>query len=74
MRLFLSSIAYELFLLMKQAIGKTENEKAKKWQIDTIRVSLLKVGATIKETKRRVYYRFSKAFVQQELLSELLLI
>lgn len=74
MRLFLSSMAYELFLLIKKAVGETKHEKAKKWQIDTIRVSLLKVGATLKETKRRVYYKFSKAFAQQELLSELLLI
>ncbi len=73
MRLILSCMAYEMFLLMKQAIAKTKNEVAQKWQIDTIRVSLLKVGATLKVTKRRVQYKFSKAFGQQELLTELLL-
>jgi len=72
-RLIFSSLAYEMFLLVKQAIRKTKNEAAKKWQIDTIRVSLLKVGATIKKTQRRIYYRFSKAFAQQELLSQLML-
>jgi hypothetical protein len=71
-RLFLSSLAYEMFLLLKEAIKKTGFELAKKWQIDTIRVSLLKVGATIKTTKRRVFYRFSKAFVHQELLRKLI--
>ncbi len=73
MRLILSSLAYEMFLLLKQAIRKTKYEVAKKWQVSTIRVALLKVGATIKKTKRRIYYRFSKAFVHQDLLRELIL-
>jgi hypothetical protein len=72
-RLFISSLAYEMFLLLKKAIKKTKFTKAKKWQIDTIRVSLLKVGATIKKTKRRIFYRFSKAFVFQDLFRELVL-
>jgi hypothetical protein len=70
-RLFISSLAYEMFLLLKNAIRKTKFEAAKKWQISTIRASLLKVGATIKITKRRVYYRLSKAFVYQNLFREL---
>ena len=70
-RLFISSLAYEMFLLLKKAIRKTKFEAAKKWQINTIRASLLKVGATIKITKRRVYYRLSKAFVYQNLFREL---
>jgi hypothetical protein len=52
-----------MFLLLKEAIKKTGFELPKKWQIATIRVALLKIGATIKITKRRVYYRYSKAFV-----------
>ena len=72
MRLIMSSLAYELFLLLKQAIKQTKYEAAKKWQINTIRASLLKVGATIKKTKRRIYYRFSKAFPHQNLLRELI--
>lgn len=71
-RLLFSSLAYEMFLLLKEAIKKTGFEFAKKWQIDTIRASLLKIGATIKTTKRRVYYRFSKAFVHQDLLRQLI--
>jgi hypothetical protein len=72
MRLIMSSLAYELFLLLKHAIKQTKYEAAKKWQINTIRASLLKVGATIKKTKRRIYYRFSKAFPYQDLLRELI--
>lgn len=74
MRLLLSSMAYEMFLLLKAAIKQTKNEVAERWQISTIRASLLKVGATIKRTKRRIYYRFSKAFPQQILLRQLTLL
>lgn len=71
-RLLISSLAYELFLILKNNIQKTTFEKAKKWQISSIRTHLLKIGATIKITKRRVYYRLSKAFVHQDLLMKLL--
>ena len=71
-RLLISSLAYEMFLLLKKAIKKTKFDAAKKWQISTIRASLLKVGATIKVTKRRVYYQLSKAFVNQHLFKELI--
>lgn len=71
-RLFLSSIAYEMFLLLKERIKRTSFEKAKKWQIDSIRTYLLKVGATIKTTKKRVFYSLSKAFVFQDLFRELI--
>ena len=73
LRLFISSLAYEMFLILKGAIKRTSSGLAKKWQIDTIRASLLKIGGTIKKTKRRVYYRFSKAFVHQELFRQLIL-
>lgn len=71
-RLLISSLAYEMFLLLKSAISKTTVKEAKKWCIDTIRVRLLKVGATIKATKRRIYYQLSKAFVHQDLFGQLI--
>lgn len=71
-RLFISSLAYQMFVKLKQAIQQTKFDFAKKWQVSSIRTRLLKVGATIKETKRRIYYQFSKAFVHQDLLSTLL--
>ncbi|WP_157378286.1 transposase [Arenibacter latericius] len=40
--------------------------------MSSIRTHLLKIGATIKITKRRIYYRLSKAFVYQHLFQELL--
>lgn len=72
MRLIISSLAYEMFLLLKQAIKKTRVQEAKRWCIDTIRTRLLKVGATLKVTKRRIYYRLSKAFVYQDLFRQLI--
>jgi hypothetical protein len=71
-RLFLSYLAYEMFRLLKLAIAKTRFAEAKTWQINTIRTSLLKIGATIKITKRKIYYRLSKAFVFQDLFKALI--
>lgn len=75
LRLFLSALAYECFLLLKLAIAKTTvteiATEAKKWQISTIRTKLLKVGATIHKAKRRIYYRLSSAFVYQHLFRQL---
>lgn len=72
-RLFLSSLAYEMFLLLKNQIKKTTFTKPKTWQISTIRSCLLKIGATIKITKRRVFYQLSKAFVYKDLFQELII-
>lgn len=72
LRLLISCLAYELFLLLKQAIRKTRYRQAHNWQISTIRTRLLKVGATIRTTKRRIYYRLSKAFVHRRLFRELI--
>ena len=71
-RLFLSSLAYEMFLLLKTEIRKTSFKNAWQWQIDTIRTRLLKVGATIRKTKRRIFYKLSKAFVHQDLFLSLI--
>ena len=51
-RLFISSLAYEMFLLIKQKIKKTSVTAVKKWQVSSIKTYLLKVGATIKITKK----------------------
>jgi len=71
-RLFISSLAYEMFLLIKQKIKKSSFEIAKKWQISSIRTYLLKVGATIKITKKRIFYQLSKAFVYKDLFREII--
>jgi hypothetical protein len=71
-RLFISSLAYEMFLLIKQKIKKSSVEVAKKWQISSIRTYLLKVGATIKITKKRIFYQLSQAFVYKDLFREII--
>lgn len=72
LRLLISSLAYELFLLLKGAIKKTASKAAAKWQAGTIRARLLKVGATIKKTKRRIYYRLSSGFACRDLFRQLI--
>ena len=71
MCLIISSIVYEMFLIIKQMIKKTKCKKAHKWQIDNIRLYLLKVGGTITKTVKRIYIRLLKAFVYKDLLQEL---
>ena len=70
-RMLLSSLAYEMFLLLKNKLKRTSAKDVWNWQIETIRSRLLKVGAVIKKTKRRVYYKLSKSFVYQDIFIEL---
>jgi uncharacterized protein YdhG (YjbR/CyaY superfamily) len=71
-RLFLSAIVYEIFGELKRMIAKTSHDEPKKWQIDNIRLFLLKVGATVVRRVRKVTIRFSRAFARQELFRELM--
>jgi hypothetical protein len=71
MRLIISSIVYEMFLIIKQMIKKTKHINAHKWQVDNIRLYLLKAGGTIKKTVKRIYIQISRAFVYKELLKNL---
>ena len=71
-RLIISSIAYEMFRLIKLMIKRTKFEKAKRWQVSNIRLFLLKIGGTIKNTKRRIHINLSKSFVNKNLFRELL--
>ena len=71
-RLFISSICYEFMRLIKEEIKQVGDKIAEKWQVNSIRTYLLKVGATIKKTKNRVYYKFSKSFVYQDLFLKII--
>ncbi|MCH8231329.1 MAG: hypothetical protein IIB82_01555 [Bacteroidetes bacterium] len=46
-------------------IAKTKHFFAKCWQVDNIRLYLMKVGACLKERKRAVTIQFSRAFRYQ---------
>lgn len=71
-RFMLSCLCYEMFRLIKVLIARTGNSIATSWQVNNIRLYLLKIGATIKERVRSITIRFSKAFVYQELMNKLL--
>ncbi len=69
-RLIMSSMTYEFFRLIKLKINSLELDKfnkQKKWNINSIRLLLLKAGAMIKKTKRRVKISISNAFAYKDL-------
>lgn len=72
LRLLISCLSYELFVVLKQAIRLTSEKAVQAWQVSIIRTRLLKIGATIRKSKRRITYCLSKAFVHQRLLRELI--
>ncbi len=71
-RLMLSCLCYEFFRLIREKIKAKGFVKAGKWQVNNIRLYLLKIGAIVKERVKYIAIRFSKAFVHQNLLSEIL--
>lgn len=73
-RLFLSSLCYEFFRIMKELIKKCGDANASKWQVDNIRLFLLKVGATIIKRVRRVKICYSKSYVCRELFCKIVAI
>jgi Transposase DDE domain group 1 len=72
LRMFLSAIVYELFRRLREMIAETSHDEAKKWQVDNLRLFLLKIGATVKRRVRRVTISYSSAFAQQDLFRELM--
>ena len=74
-RLFVSSISYEFFRIIKQKINSLKSEKFerfKRWNVDSIRLLLLKGGAIVKKTKRRIKISISNAFAYKDLFLGLL--
>jgi len=61
-----------MFRIIKSLIASTGNIIAAGWQVCSIRLYLLKIGATIKTRVRTITIRFSKAFVYQDLLRKIL--
>jgi hypothetical protein len=71
-RLMLSCLCYEFFRLIREKIKAKGFIYAAKWQVNNIRLHLLKIGSILKERVKYITVRFSKAFVHQRLLIELL--
>lgn len=70
-RLFISCLCYEFFRKIKELIKKSGDKEASKWQINNIRLYLMKVGATIKMSVRRITVSFSKSYVCRELFCKI---
>lgn len=73
-RLITSTLCYEFFRLIKEEIKQVGDKTAQKWQVSSVRTYLLKIGATIEITKRRVYYKLSKSFVYRDLFEKLIVL
>ncbi|MCX6153165.1 MAG: hypothetical protein NT007_03285 [Candidatus Kapabacteria bacterium] len=61
----------EFYYQIKLLISRTSNDEAKKWQIDNIRLYLMKVGATITINAKSISVNFSKVFICKDLFVEL---
>jgi hypothetical protein len=68
LRLWLSSVAYVLMTAL-QRLGLQETQLARA-QCDTIRIKLLKIGAQIKVTVRKVWVALAEGYPYQALFSQ----
>ncbi len=67
-RLIISSLAYEMMLLIKEKIKKVaEKEQPKKWLVNNIRLFLFKIAAIVKITKRRIIISISSTAIYRDL-------
>jgi hypothetical protein len=71
-RLMLSCLAYELLRTIRVLIRRTPKQYAWRWNMQSIRLYLLKVAAQIKERVRYVIIKLSKTFTQQNLMKEII--
>ena len=69
-RLLMSSFAYVIMHELKNKLNNTELENI---QFCTIRLKLLKIGARVKETTRRIWISFSSSYCNKEIFHKLLL-
>ena len=68
LRLYFSSVAYLLLVALRQrGLAGTELAKA---QCDTIRLKLLKIGAQVRITVRKVWLALSESYPYQRLFAE----
>lgn len=69
-RLLLHLVAYRLLHALRETLAPLSRELARA-QFDTIRLKLLKVGALVTQSARRILVRLPRAFPFQELFLEL---
>jgi len=68
-RLLLHAAAYVLFQALRRALAGTRLEKA---QVSTLRLRLLKVGARVRESVRRVWVQLPQAYAGMDLWQRVL--
>jgi hypothetical protein len=68
-RLLLHTAAYGLFWLLRHHLQGTELATA---QVNTLRLKLLKIGARIRETSRRIWVHLASGYPYRDLLAGLL--
>lgn len=68
-RLLLHTAAYCLFLLLRRHLAGTELDTA---QVGTLRLKLLKIGAQVRETRRRIWFHLASGYPHQMLFARLL--
>lgn len=72
-RLMLACLAYELLRLVKIAIRNTEHENCHSWNLQSIRLHLLKVAGYVKTRVKYCLVKLSNAFVYQDLFGKVIL-
>lgn len=70
-RLFLSCLCYEFFRIIKILIKKSGDKNSAKWQVSSIRLFLMKVGARIKIRVRRITLSLSASYVCRKLFDKI---
>ncbi len=63
-RLLLHGVAYQMFLMLRDYLYGTPWQKL---EVDTLRHRMLKIGARVQETTRRIWIHFSSAYPEQEI-------
>ena len=63
-RLFLHALAYQMFVRLRDYLHGTPWHKL---EIETLRRRVLKIGARIRQTTRRIWVHLSSAFPEQPL-------
>ncbi len=71
LRMFISSLCYEFFRRIRELIKQTGDVEAGKWQVNNIRLLLMKVGATLSKKKRHIRISFSKSYVCKDLFTRI---
>lgn len=73
LRLILSCLAYEVLRSIRSRLPEaTVDTRLWKWSVQSIRLYLIKIGAQIKITVRRIYFHFARGHPYQKVLAHLL--